>query len=181
MTKRDRKNVKINSLRTMHLVEHRGRTGGEGVPLSYRQSPGVDYMEDIASDTGFLMSIRSWLHDNRKSKRARGGGRARSGRTSASGFSSSSAVASFLVSLGNTPVLTAKQEKRLALIIARGKVVREAAKALARETRQRPPLQAVAGRRWARFRARRGEGGDAGRGCAGAHDRVQLAHGHLHC
>ncbi len=144
MTKRDRKNVKINSLRTMHLVEHRGRTGGEGVPLSYRQSPGVDYMEDIASDTGFLMSIRSWLHDNRKSKRARGGGRARSGRTSASGFSSSSAVASFLVSLGNTPVLTAKQEKRLALIIARGKVVREAAKALARETRQRPPLQAVA-------------------------------------
>ena len=144
MTKLERKSIKINSLRTMHLVQHRGETNAEGVPVPYQKSPGVDYMEDIESDTDFLMNIRSWLHDNRKSKRARGGGRARAGKGSASGFSSSTAVASFLVSLGNTPVLSAKQERRLALIIARGKVVREAAKALARETRQRPPLQAVA-------------------------------------
>lgn len=143
MTKGEGKNIKINTLRTMHLVQHRGGTNVEGVPVPYQKALGVDYMEDIASDTDFLMNIRSWLHDNRKSKRARGGGRARAGKT-ASGFSSSSAVASFLVSLGNTPVLSAKQERRLALIIARGKVVREAAKALARETRQRPPLQAVA-------------------------------------
>jgi RNA polymerase sigma factor (sigma-70 family) len=146
-TKKEQKSVKINSLRTMHLVQHRGETDAKDVPLQYRKSPGVDYMDDILNDTEFLTGIRSWLHANRKSKRARGG---RSPRRSASrgatvsGSSSSSAVTSFLVSLGNTPVLSAMQERRLAMIIARGKVVREAAKALARETKQRPSLQAVA-------------------------------------
>ncbi len=147
-TKLERKNMKINSLRTMHLVQHRGETSAEDVPPQYRKSPGVDYMDDITSDTEFLTDIRSWLHANRKSKRARGGGRAGAGGSrkwaGAMGSSSSSAVTSFLTSLGNTPVLTAKQEKRLALIIARGKVVREAAKTLARETKRRPALQDVA-------------------------------------
>ena len=148
-TLRERKNIKINSLRTMHLVQHRGETNVEGVPLQYRTSPGVEYMDGIMDDTDFLTNIRSWLHANRKSKRARGGGRAGAGTSrksaGATGASpSSSAVTSFLVSLGNTPVLSAKQEKRLAMIIARGKAVREAAKALARETKQRPALQDVA-------------------------------------
>ena len=147
-TKRERKNMKINSLRTMHLVQHRGETNAVDVPPQYRKSPGVDYMDDITSDTEFLTNIRSWLHANRKSKRARGGGRSGAGGSrkwaGSMGSSSSSAVTSFLMSLGNTPVLTAKQEKRLALIIARGKVVREAAKTLARETKRRPALQDVA-------------------------------------
>jgi RNA polymerase primary sigma factor len=130
------KKNKVNSQRSLHLVQHGHTLEDQGLPLQYRNSSGVQYMEDIASDTDFLMNIRSWLHSNRKSKRVR--------RKAKGVGSSSSSVTSFLVSLGNTPVLSAKQEKRLALIIARGKTVREAAKQLAREKKQRPSLHDVA-------------------------------------
>lgn len=130
--------AKVNSKRSMHLIQQRGANGRE-VPAQYKETPGVEYMEDIASDTDFLMNIRAWLHAMRKSKRVR-----RKTRGGSGGTSSAAAVTSFLVSLGNTPVLSAKQEKRLALIIARGKLVRESAKELARKKRQRPSLQEVA-------------------------------------
>lgn len=133
----DEKHVKVNSKRSMHLIQHRGVQKHQDVPVQYRMSPGIEYMDDITKDTEFLLNIRSWLHANRKSKRVRR-------RSSAGSASSSAAVTSFLVSLGNTPVLSAKQERRLALIIARGKAVREAAKELAREKKQRPSLQEVA-------------------------------------
>lgn len=133
---KDRQHVKVNSKRSMHLIQQWGSHERQDVPVQYRVTPGIEYMEDIISDTEFLMNIRAWLHANRKSKRVR--------RRSSGGSSSSAAVTSFLVSLGNTPVLSAKQEKRLALIIARGKSVREAAKGLAREKKQRPSLQEVA-------------------------------------
>ena len=130
------KKNKVNSQRSLHLVQHGHTLEDQGLPLQYRNASGVNYMDDITSDTDFLMSIRSWLHSNRKSKRVR---------RKANGVgSSSSSVTSFLVSLGNTPVLSAKQEKRLALIIARGKTVKEAAKQLAREKKQRPSLHDVA-------------------------------------
>lgn len=133
---KDRQHNKVNSKRSMHLIKQWGGQERQDVPVQYRATPGIEYMEDIISDTEFLMNIRAWLHANRKSKRVR--------RRSSGGSSSSAAVTSFLVSLGNTPVLSAKQEKRLALIIARGKYVREAAKELAREKKQRPSLQEVA-------------------------------------
>jgi len=133
----EEKLVKVNSKRSMHLIQHWGGQDRQDVPAQYRTTPGIDYMDDITKDTEFLMSIRTWLHTNRKSKRVRR-------RSSGGSSSSSAAVTSFLVSLGNTPVLSAKQERRLALIIARGKTVREAAKELAREKKQRPSLQEVA-------------------------------------
>lgn len=49
-----------------------------------------------------------------------------------------------MVNLGNTPVLSGKQERNLALIIARGKAVKEAATSLAKEQGQRPSLEEVA-------------------------------------
>lgn len=133
---KDRQHSKVNSKRSMHLIQQWGGQERQDVPVQYRVTSGIEYMEEIISDTQFLTNIRAWLHGNRKSKRVRS--------RSSGGSSSSAAVTSFLVSLGNTPVLSAKQEKRLALIIARGKSVREAAKGLAREKKQRPSLQEVA-------------------------------------
>jgi len=128
--------MKVNSKRNQSLVKH-GLSEDPSVPFQYRQSPGTKYMECVEKDTEFLMHLRSWLSGNRKSKRGRR-------RAKGANPSSSGAVTSFLVSLGNTPVLTAKQEQHLASIIARGKSVREAAKNLAREKKQRPSLTDVA-------------------------------------
>jgi len=58
--------------------------------------------------------------------------------------SASAAVSSLMIGLGNTPILSGKQEKRLASIIARGKDVKESAKRLAKETGRRPSLEEVA-------------------------------------
>lgn len=128
--------MKVNSKRNQSLVKH-GLSEDLSVPIQYRQSPGTKYMECVEKDTEFLMHLRSWLSGNRKSKRGRRGSKG-------TNLNSSGAVTSFLVSLGNTPVLTAKQEQHLASIIARGKSVREAAKDLAREKKQRPSLADVA-------------------------------------
>ena len=56
----------------------------------------------------------------------------------------SSTYSSFLSSLGNIPLLSAKQEKRLAQIICRGISVRTAAQTLASATGKRPSLEDVA-------------------------------------
>lgn len=56
----------------------------------------------------------------------------------------SSTYSSFLSSLGNIPLLSAKQEKRLATIICRGIAVRNAAQTLASATGKRPSLEDVA-------------------------------------
>ncbi len=110
--------MKVNSKRNQSLVKH-GLSEDLSVPIQYRQLPGTKYMECVEKDTEFLMHLRSWLSGNRKSKRGRRGSKG-------TNVSSSGDVTSFLVSLGNTPVLTAKQEQHLASIIARGKSVREA-------------------------------------------------------
>lgn len=58
--------------------------------------------------------------------------------------SASAAVSTLMVGMGNTPILSGKQEKRLASIILRGKAVKESAKRLAKELGQRPSLDEVA-------------------------------------
>lgn len=55
-----------------------------------------------------------------------------------------SLLSTFLQSLGNTPVLSSRHERRLSRIIARGNAVRAAAKALALETGRVPSLTTVA-------------------------------------
>lgn len=108
------------------------------LPPQYRAPPGAQYMQEILDDTEYLTHIRSWLSSNRKIKRSK-----RRPKTVSSN-SASAAVSSLMVGMGNTPILSSKQEKRLASIIARGKDVKESAKRLAKEAGQRPSLHEVA-------------------------------------
>ena len=114
---------------------------GTKLPLQYRSPPSAQHMDDITRDTEYVANIRAWLSTQRKSKKAPG-----SSRTVGSGGASQfgGAISSFMLGLGNTPVLTAKQEKRLAIIIERGKNVKEAARNLAKDQGKRPSLEEVA-------------------------------------
>lgn len=102
------------------------------IPVDPRDSINGD---ELAADAEFVMALRAYLRANRKARRAR---------TQTSYATLPNVVSLFISSMGNVPVLSPKQEKYLARVIARGNKVRNAAASLARSSGVRPSLSAVA-------------------------------------